>query len=1350
MNNASPLPNPNFPPKLNLSPKPNPPKRKARWVRASAWIFGGLGIFLVLIVIALWAVLNSTAFHNYVLNTAQKQASERLGTQVRLQNFALHLSTLSLDIYGLTVHGADPYRDPPLLQMQHAEVGVRMVSILHRKWYLDSIQIDRPVIRVFTDAHGVSNIPKLKSSGAGNNTNLFDLAIRHAMLTNGEVSYNNKQSVLTADLHNVEFRAAFDVLLQKYSGRLSYADGQLASNSIRTFRHGFEANFDATPTIFHLTRARLTSGRSQFVLIATVENYSDPNVQAHYEAIVDGSDLRQILGNPSVPAGVLRASGSAMYHAIANRPPLDALVLNGNLSSQRLDLQTPSLRTQINDLAAQYSLANGDATVQSLRAGLLGGEFTATAKMNAIAGSSHSQLNASLNGVSLAELRGMFRSATTMPREVALSGGLNAQVNAAWGKTFNDMIARADVVVDGGISGSNRTGTPSSAIPLNSTIHGEYTAGNQQLALNQSYIRMPQTTLTMNGVMSKHSNLGLRFQSNDLHELETVADLFRTPNSAQPGQALDLAGTASFIGMLQGSTAAPHLTGQLIASSFRVKGTNWRVLRTNVDLSPTLAALQNGQLQPASEGNISFNASAGLRKWAFTATSPLQVNLDASQLNISELTKVAGSQVPVTGVLSAKVKMHGTERQLIGQGNVSLTRASIYQEPIRSAQLNFSGTGDEVHGNLAVALLAGNLQSTISVRPQAKSYVAQLAADNFHMERLQTLKTGKVDINGALNLHASGQGTFQNPQLDATLQGNQLAIQKQTISGLNLHMNVANHVAIADLSSQAVNTSIRAKATVNLTGDYPAQATLDTEAIPLQPLAAIYIPTQASNLGGQTELHATLNGPLKNKKLLEAHVHIPVLKINYGSAVQLAAVSPLQADYKDGVLSVQRGAIRGTDTDLQFQGSIPTGGNAHMSLLLLGAVNLHLAQLFEPDLRSSGQLKFNINSYGASSDPNVEGQIEIVDANIANGDLPVGLQHGNGVLTLTKDRLNITRFQGIVGSGTVTAQGGMAYRPGMQFDLGLSAKDVRVLYPQGVRESINADLKLSGSTENAILGGTVNLADLSFTPAFDLTNFINQFTGGVAAPPSQGLSQNVQLNLSVRSSNNINLVSRTLSVNGAANLQVRGTAAQPVILGRVNLDSGDLIFNGKRFVLNGGTIQFVNPSETQPVVNLALNTTIQQYNIYMRFNGPINQLRTNYASDPSLPAADIINLLAFGQTTEASAANPSTPANQAAESLVASQVSSQITSRVSKVAGISQLSINPVLTSGSTQGPPGANITVQQRVTGNLFVTFSSNVTSTQNQVIMGQYQVSPRVAVSATRDQNGGFAVDTLIKKTW
>jgi len=57
---------------------------------------------------------------------------------------------------------------------------------------------------------------------------------------------------------------------------------------------------------------------------------------------------------------------------------------------------------------------------------------------------------------------------------------------------------------------------------------------------------------------------------------------------------------------------------------------------------------------------------------------------------------------------------------------------------------------------------------------------------------------------------------------------------------------------------------------------------------------------------------------------------------------------------------------------------------------------------------------------------------------------------------------------------------------------------------------------------------------------------------------------------------------------------------------------------------------------------------------------------------------------------------------------------------------------------------------VQHRVTSKIFVTFSTDVTATQRQVIQFQYQATPRMSVSGTRDQNGGFGFDTRITKEW
>ncbi len=1337
---------------------PNSHRRRV-WEKVAAWIGIGWIAATLMALVTIAVLLNSPRFHQFLLRTAEAKASESLGVRVQLENLALHLTALSVDLYGVTVDGANPYPTPPLLQIDHVEAGIRIASILRRAWYFENLRIDRPVAHVFFDAHGVSNIPLLQSGGQGSGrTSVFDLGIRHALIDRGEVYYNDRPTNLAADLHDLEIQASFNDLLQKYSGKLGYQDGRLVYGAFRPVAHSFEVQFEATPNTLDVTQSKVTFGKSQIALSIKLRNYNQPDVQGHYDITVDGRQMADLLHSQYMPAGMVHTSGSLQYRQVVNRSAVESILIDGDLISQRLDVTTSAMRAEVNDIAAHYSLENGDAILRDFRAKLLGGKLTAQGSMRNIAGKSHSNLVAVLRGISLKDLTRATRSSEA--RTVAFEGQLNVEAKASWDDTLDDLVAHTDATINGQAqhsqanykqvstvksATSDKGSEPSGSIPVESAIHATYSAKSREFELDNSYVRTAQTNLTMNGTVSSHSRLNLHLQANDLREIETIADVFRSPSPNGATSPLDLGGTATFNGMVQGSTAAPHLTGQVMAQNLRLNGTDWRVLRTDVDLSPSMASLQHADLESASHGRIAFSAKTGLTQWSFTQTSPIQIQLNASQVDIAELAKLADQEIPITGTLNAGMNMHGSEMNPTGNGDVTLTNVTAYEQPIPSAKLVFSGAGDEVHGNISINLPAGNIQSKVSLRPKEKTYNAELTARGVELDKLQVVSARDINATGVAAATVKGSGSFSNPQLDADLQIPKLVIQGQTVTGINLHMDVANHVADATLQSSAVNTSINAKAKIQLTGDYFADASLDTQAIPLEPLLEVYAP-QITKMSGQTEIHATLRGPLKKKQMLEGHVTVPVLKMAYGNTVQLAAVSPIEADYRDGIITLQRSSIRGTDTDLQFQGSIPANGNGPMSVVLQGTVNLKLAQLFDPDIRSSGELRFNINSQNLSD---LGGQISIVDADFATADLPVGLEHGNGSLTMTRDRIYIRSFQGVVGGGTVTAQGGVSYGTGIQFDLGLAAKGVRMLYPEGLRENIDATLRLSGTTENAMLGGSVDLSDLSFTPAFDLTSFINNFSGGVEAPPSRGFTQNVQLNLAVRSTNNVNLTSRALSVNGAANLRVRGTAADPVILGRINLNGGDVILNGDRFVLNGGTIQFVNPTETQPVVNLSLNTAIQQYNISLRFNGPVDQLRTEYNSDPALPSADIINLLAFGKTSEASAAT-ATPANQAAESLLASQVSSQVTSRLSKIAGISQLSINPVLAGSNSQGPPGANITIQQRVTGNLFVTFSTNVTSTQGQTVQGQYQVSPRVAVSATRDPNGGFAVDTLIKKSW
>ena len=262
---------------------------------------------------------------------------------------------------------------------------------------------------------------------------------------------------------------------------------------------------------------------------------------------------------------------------------------------------------------------------------------------------------------------------SAVPKNIALGGVLNAEANAAWGKTFDDVVAHADATMHASVSEDSCPG---------------YSRGERDswhLYRRQSGTR-PEAELSANA--AKHINHEWRGKPAvepgceiSVQQSERARDHCGSlPHTST--QPLGLAGTASFQGTVRGSTSAPHLTGQLTASQFRVNGTEWRVLRTNVDVSPSLASLQHADLEPASHGKITFNASAGLRKWAFTETSPLQVDLNAAQLDVQDLVKLSGQQVPVTGTLAANVQVHGTELSPIGQGNLSLTHITAYDQPI--------------------------------------------------------------------------------------------------------------------------------------------------------------------------------------------------------------------------------------------------------------------------------------------------------------------------------------------------------------------------------------------------------------------------------------------------------------------------------------------------------------------------------------------------------------------------------------------------------------------------------------------------------------------------------------------
>jgi translocation and assembly module TamB len=1297
------------------------------------------------VAVATVVLVENPAFQQYALRFAERKASAAIGAPVTVQNFSFHPLRLHLDLYGVQVLGANGRPNPPLFAADHIDLTIRIVSVLRLEWQLEDLAFDHPVVRILTDGQGNTNIPSRQASGG--QTNLFQLGVRRASLNRGELYYNDQETVLNADLRDLSFESGFDPALSQYQGSLAYRDGRLEYNGYRPLPHNLRADFVAAPEKFTVPHATLTSGPSRLDLSGTLENYRQPRVQARYHALLAAEELRLALRRPELPAGAVRIRGTLDYQSRPNKPLLDDLTLTGDIDSPRLNVQTPTLHTAVQDLRAHYQVAAGDAEFSNLHAGVFGGELNGSLIIRHFTGKAAAEFRAHLQGISAAELKSL---AGPSWQDIEVHGSANADLEAAWSRGLEDLTARADgdlqttlaPVPPGGTSAGN------GAFPLDATVHARYAAPTQELTLAQTSVHLPETSLLLDGTVSRRSSLQVRLQINDLRRLEAIAGLFR--KSAQP---LGLAGQASFVGQVRGATSAPQISGELNATGVRLHGASWRRLHAAVELSPSQVSLQNGVLEPE-QGHIGFNLSAGLRDWSFTPNSAFTAEVTASRLNAAQVAKIMDVKYPLSGLLSANVSAHGSEINPVGNGTLDLTNGQLATEPVQALNAKFQATGAKVDSTFTLRIPAGVAQGRLSYWPKTQAYEGTLQAANLVLPRVQALQERHLPITGLATIDASGRGSLQNPEVQLDVQTAQLEFQGHPIDALQFTGTLHRRLATLALDAKIAAASLRCRATVEAGGDYNAKVALDTSSIPIQPIAAAYLPAAARDIQGNTEIHASLQGPLKKPALLDGQMEISQLTLKY-QTLEVGASAPVRLDYTGGVLRVESAQIRGTGTDLQVQGSVPFRSNAPATLSVAGGADLRLVQILAPELRSRGELRFDLGATGTLGAPNLAGRIQIMNASLETAALPSALQNANGILTLRQNRLEVTQFQAEWGGGTLTASGGVAYRPGLQFDLALAVQDARVPYPAGVRVQLDSNLSLTGTMQSALLRGSVHLASLGLTPDFDVATFTSQFTSAVAPPPpTQSFTHNLKLDVVVQSTGGLSVVSRTLSFQGGVDLRLVGTAAEPVFTGRVNLTGGDMIFLSNRYVIQSGTIDFVNPVHTEPVVNLRASTSISQYNITLAFQGPADRMRINYTSNPALPPAEIINLIAFGsvsgfgaQTTTTEAQSP-TPTSLAAEGLLASAVSSQITSGVAKIAGISQLSINPNL--GGVGRNLGPTIAIQQRVTSKLYVTFSTDVTSTQEQQVEVQYEVSPSWSVNGTRDQNGGFGFDVRYHKDY
>src|ERR1017187_1713451 len=1319
-----------------------------RWRRIVGWTLAVLGALLLAAAVGGYLFLKSASFQRLAIRTIMKDANQATGGRAEIGNLDFQASTLTAHLYKITIHGNEPPAQPPLLQIDKLTVGIQIESLLRRQITLSELDIEHPVAHVRIDRDGKSNIPQTPNNASGSHTNVFDLAARHVLLTNGEISYNNQTQPLEAELYGLRTEINFEALAARYRGSISYPDGRLRYADRRPFQHGLDAKFTATPSQFSLQSAVLKVGSSAISLHAELTNYSNPTVKGSYDLRIHTQDLAELsqpiasqgmasqrtTSKRMAPAGDVSLSGTIQYHSSNHDPLLRCISIDGQLASDQLAILSSEGRLDLRKLHGRYQLADGTLQAHDVAFEVLGGNVTTDIHVQHLDTNVVARVRTAVKGISLQTAQQAMRGLEL--QHVNLVGRIDGTVDASWTGSVRNLRARTDL----SFSAPRTSGAqqPSSAIPVEGAIHASYDGPQNSISFRQTTLRIPSATLAVQGAVSNHSSLQIQGTANDLHQLATLVSALRGAQSPP-----EIAGSASVTAVVQGSTQRPLLTGQFKAENLRVEGSQWNSATFNFRASPSEIALQNAILVNAHQGKASFTASVGLHNWSYLPSSPVAATLSVQRLAVADVQRLANVHYPVSGTLSGDISFRGSEIRPAGNGPARIDNARAYGESVQHLGAKFQADKNSLSSTLDVKVPAGSANATVSYAPKTKAYTVHLNAPSVVLQKLQIVQAKNLGLAGTLTLSANGEGTIDNPQLTASIAVPQLQLRDKSVSQIKGDLRVANQRAELAFDSQIAQASVHSRGVVNLNGDYYTEASIDTTSVPLNPLLAMYLSNLPQGFKGETELHATLKGPLRDRSKIEAHLTIPTLKASYqmpenqspeNQTLEIAAASPIRADYSHAVITLQPAEIRGTGTALRLQGSLPLDGNSTPNLTAKGSVDFRIVRIFEPDVQSSGILALDIHASGTAKNPAVQGQVRLQDVALSTPTAPLGVQKLNGTLDIGNGAVRLSSLAGEVGGGQISLGGSISYQPSLQFNLTMQSKSVRLLYPDGLRTVLDGNLVLSGTKDASTLNGRVLIQSLSFTPDFDLVKFSNQFSG-TTVPAEPGLADNIKPAAVVQSKGNLNANSSKVSLEGQMNLQVIGTAANPVIIGRTDLTSGELFYRNVRYQLQRGIVTFDNPNETEPVMNVSATTTIQQYNLTLSVLGTFDKLTTSYTSDPPLATADIINLIAQGHTTQEQLAG-----SQSTDSIIASQVTSQVSSSIQQLAGISSLQIDPLL--GGNNQNPSARVAIQQRVTKNFLFTFSTDLSQPGTEVVQGDYQLNKRWSVSLTRNEVGGISV--------
>jgi hypothetical protein len=909
-------------------------------------------------------------------------------------------------------------------------------------------------------------------------------------------------------------------------------------------------------------------------------------------------------------------------------------------------------------------------------------------------------------------------------------------------------------------------------LPAHLPVAGEvsYRYGPDEVTFARSRFVTDRTHVTFEGTTAygEGSRLPFHVVSSDWQESDEVLVGIMTDVGART-DPVTFGGRGEFDGLMTGSLRRPRVEGTFSGDDLRGFDTLWgsasgRIVMENgyVDVTDAVVRLNDSEIRVDGRFSLGYPRADGGEE--------INARFRVGRRDIDSLRHVFRiDEYPVSGTLSGEFHLTGQYERPTGFGGMTIDNGIAYGERFQKAtsSLRFDRTGVRLDG-IELTKGTGVLTGAAFIGWDAR-YSFNADGRRVPIDQIAFLQTDRSAISGLAEFTASGNGTFDLPRNDFRFRVNDLAFAEESVGQVNGTLTMRGTELSGEIDAASPRLALTGTGRIALTPQRDAEISFRFHDTSLDPYVQLFEPRLAPYVKAVVSGSIRIAGELADLDhlLLDGTVDAVDIRLT-DYALRNAAPVRLALDRRE--VRVEDLQLVGEDARLSVTGSVNLRDD-RIALKASGDANLGVLQGFFRDVRSSGRAVLTAEVAGPVKRPVFSGSAVITDGRVRHFSLPNALDSINGTIRFDAAGVHLDDLSATFGGGRVQFGGRIGFDGYVPSDLNITARgaDMRLRVPEGVRSLVDADLALTGSYRTPTLGGTVTVKTATWArrvdapgSVFDLAS--RRASGGegrLPGAPEPSAPIPVKFDVQILVPGTLRVENNMARLVANANLNLRGTYDRPVLFGRADIQRGEVTFEGRRYRITRGSLDFTNPNRIEPFFDVEAETSVRvpglTYQVTIDLVGTSEQLRPAVSSDPPLPTADVLALLLSNVRSTLDPTQSVAPELRALQNPTQTQtdilsaratqaLTSPISSEVGKVVeqtfGVDTFQLSPSFVDPySTQTArlnPTARLTIGKRISDRVYLTFSRSLnTTTDDQIVLLEVDQSDLVSWILSRNED-------------